>query len=203
MSLWSGHWEPYYKSNGIRLMPFEDNKRIFTGDYILECTPNIDECISSKLLPVIYPKEVLNIPGIYLVWSEVIVSQDLEHICWSTLSTIYQDINFISKIHRNENEYTLSDIQIISSINFAEIIDDKTKIPKLSALRGGEVKQFVNGGEAITLAGAGDSGLAKSVFQDLKSEIIYPITNFPGYEETTIISPDGKLGIVMTTRFSP
>ena len=31
----------------------------------------------------------------------------------------------------------------------------------------------------------------------------YPLTHFPGYEETTIISPDGKLGLVMTTRFSP
>jgi len=71
-------------------------------------------------------------------------------------------------------------------------------------LRGGEVKQFTNGGEAITLAGAGasDSPLAKSVFQSLVTEENYPLTHFPGYEETTIISPDGKLGLTMTTRFS-
>jgi len=53
----------------------------------------------------------------------------------------------------------------------------------------------------MMLAGSGSSGLAKSVFQDLKSAKIYPITQFSGYEETTIISPDGKLGIVMTTIF--
>ena len=197
--IWSGIWEAYYKSNGIRLMPFDDNKRVLTGDYILECTPNIDECTSSKLLPIIYPEELLKMPGIFLVWSEVIISQDLEHIGWTTLSSNLQDFNFIAKINKNENNYTLSNIQVVSSINFAEV----EGTGKLTALRGGEVKQFVNGGEAMTLAGSGSSGLAKSVFQDLKSDKIYPITQFPGYEETTIISPDRKLGIVMTTRFSP
>ena len=57
--------------------------------------------------------------------------------------------------------------------------------------------------EAITLAGSGDVALAKSVFQSLIGYENYPLTHFPGYEETTIISPDGKLGLVMTTRFSP
>ena len=197
--IWGGIWEAYYKSNGIRLMPFDDNKRVLTGDYILECTPNIDECTSSKLLPIIYPEELLKMPEIFLVWSEVIISQDLEHMGWSTLSSNLQDFNFIAKINKNENNYTLSNIQVVSSINFAEV--EGTSI--LTALRGGEVKQFVNGGEAMTLAGSGSSGLAKSVFQELKSDKIYPISQFPGYEETTIISPDGKLGIVMTTRFSP
>ena len=45
--------------------------------------------------------------------------------------------------------------------------------------------------------------LAKSVFQNLVGFENYPLTQFPGYEETTIISPDGKLGLLMTTRFSP
>jgi len=45
--------------------------------------------------------------------------------------------------------------------------------------------------------------LAKSVFQNLVGFENYPLSLFPGYEETTIISPDGKLGLVMTTRFSP
>lgn len=53
------------------------------------------------------------------------------------------------------------------------------------------------------MVGAGNSALAKSVFQNLIGEDYYPLTHFPGYEETTIISPDGKLGLVMTTRFSP
>ena len=55
--LWEGEWKNYYGAlaNGIRLMPFEDNKRILTGDYVLECSPNIDDCQQSELLPVIYP----------------------------------------------------------------------------------------------------------------------------------------------------
>lgn len=39
--------------------------------------------------------------------------------------------------------------------------------------------------------------------QDLITGEVMSITNSPGYDETTIFSPDEKLGIVMSTRFSP
>jgi len=49
--IWSGEWKNYYgnKANGIRLMPFDDNKKILTGDYVLECSPNIDDWQKSEL----------------------------------------------------------------------------------------------------------------------------------------------------------
>ena len=200
--LWGGEWKAYYQSNGIRLMPFDDNKKILTGDYVLECSPNIDQCDSSKLLPVIYPSEAVTLPGVYFVWSEIIVSPD-EHIAWSTLSSVYDDVNFLGKLVRNEDNYTISNVQIINTMGFVERDENNKEILKDVPIRGGEVKQFTNGGEAITLAGAGNSALAKSVFQSLVGEENYPLTHFPGYEETTIISPDGKLGLTMTTRFSP
>ena len=83
--IWGGEWKNYYgtKANGIRLMPFDDNKKILTGDYVLECSPNIYDCQQSQLLPVIYPPEVINLEGIYFIWSEIVVSPD-EHIAWST-----------------------------------------------------------------------------------------------------------------------
>ena len=201
--LWAGKWEKYYQSNGIRLMPFDDNKKILTGDYILECQPNIDDCKDSKLYPVIYPEEVVNMKGVYMVWSEIIVSPD-EHIAWTTLSSVYNNINFIGQLVKGEENFTISKVQIISTLGLIDYEDEEQEIFKDGILRGGEVKQFTSGGEAITLAGAGssDSTLAKSVFQSLVSEDNYPITHFPGYEETTIISPDGKLGLTMTTRFS-
>ena len=201
--LWAGKWEKYYQSNGIRLMPFDDNKKILTGDYILECQPNIDDCKDSKLYPVIYPEEVVNMKGVYMVWSEIIVSPD-EHIAWTTLSSVYNNINFIGQLVKGEENFTISKVQIISTLGLIDYEDEEQGIFKDGILRGGEIKQFTNGGEAITLAGAGssDSTLAKSVFQSLVSEDNYPLTHFPGYEETTIISPDGKLGLTMTTRFS-
>ena len=200
--LWSGVWKNFYQSNGIRLMPFDDNKKILTGDYILECFPDIDNCQNSSLLPVIYPPEVVNIEGLNYVWSEIIVSPD-EHIGWTTLSSVYDAVNFLGKLEKNENNYTISNIQIISSLGFIEYENQQEGIFKHRTIRGGEIKQFTNGGEALTLAGAGgESALAKSVFQNLVGEENYPLTQFPGYEETTIISPDGKLGLTMTTRFS-
>ena len=201
--LWSGEWKALYNSNGIRLMPFNDNKKILTGDYILECFPDIDNCENSALYGVIYPKEAVEMDGVYFVWSEIIVSPD-EHIAWSTLSFVYDNVNFLGQLVKGEESYTITNVQIISTLDFIEYEDEENKIFKDGVLRGGEVKQFTNGGEAITLAGAGasDSTLAKSVFQNLVGEENYPLTHFPGYEETTIISPDGKLGLTMTTRFS-
>ena len=201
--LWCGEWKALYRSNGIRLMPFDDNKKILTGDYILEWFPNIDNCTNSTLFNVVYPDEAVNLPGVYYVWSEIIVSPD-EHIAWSTLSFVYSNINFLGQLVKGEENYTITNVQIISTLGLIEYEDKEKGIFKDGELRGGEVKQFTNGGEAITLAGAGasDSPLAKSVFQSLVTEENYPLTHFPGYEETTIISPDGKLGLTMTTRFS-
>jgi hypothetical protein len=202
--IWEGEWKNYYgaKANGIRLMPFDDNKKILTGDYVLECSPNIDNCQKSELLPVIYPPEALNLEGMYFIWSEIVVSPD-EHIAWSTLSMIHDNVNFIGQLVKNETNYIITNVQIISTLGFIEYEDEEKGILKHDTLRGGEIKQFTNGGEALTLAGSGDAALAKSVFQNLVGYENYPITHFPGYEETTIISPDGKLGLVMTTRFSP
>ena len=204
--LWQGIWKDYYpnKNGGIRLMPFSDNKRILTGDYVLECSPNLDNCDKSFLYPIIYPEEVLNFQGLYRVWSEIIISPD-DHIGWTSLSLVIDSINFIGKLIKNENNYTITNVQIISNAGFIEYEDEKEKIFKnYKFFRGGEMKQFTNGGEALSLAGANrDNPLAKSVFQNLIGEEVYPLSNFNGYEETTMISPDGKLGLVMTTRFSP
>ena len=112
-------------------------------------------------------------------------------------------MNFIGKLERKETNYIITNVQIISTLGFIEYEDKEKGILKHDTIRGGEIKQFVNGGEALTLAGSGDMALAKSVLQNLVGFENYPLTHFPGYEETTIISPDGKLGLVMTTRFSP
>lgn len=37
------------------------NKRILLGDYVLECTPDLDHCTSSKLVDVVPPGEVAGI----------------------------------------------------------------------------------------------------------------------------------------------
>jgi len=80
-------------------------------------------------------------PEILLVWTEVIISQDLEHIGWSTVSSNSQNINFIAKIIRNENNYTLSNIQFVSSINFSEI----EGTGKLTALREEKLNNLLMG----------------------------------------------------------
>ena len=113
-------------------------------------------------------------------------------------------MNFLGKLIKNDINYTIINIQIISTDNFMEYEDKEKKIFKKMVFRGGEIKQFIHGGEALTLAGAGtETPLAKSVYQNLVGEETYPLSHFPGYEETTILSPDGELGLVMTTRFSP
>jgi hypothetical protein len=202
--VFSGVIKQHPKANGIRYMVFADNKRVLLGDWVLECSPAIDSCEKAELVPVEYPAELVDNPATIMHWSEIIIAPDNEHISWTTLRS---DGNgaaaFIGKLVRHEKNYTVEKIQIISSPMGMK--EDPSNpgffIPQV--MRGGEVKQFVRGGTAISLVGSKDSRLTDSVVQDLCSEEIQRITNTPGYDETTIFSPDEKLGLVMSCRASP
>lgn len=190
------------KSNGIRYMVFPDNRRIFLGDFILECAPTIDSCDQSALLPVKYPDEVSHGDNISHRWSEMIVAPDNEHIAWTTLLSNGSAVVLTGKLKRGKTEYEVVDSRIISTLD--EFRSDPAHrdgvIP--NPVRGGEVKQFVEGGTAISMVGAKQRVTPDSVVQDLPNGNIEQITHNPGYDETTIFSPDEKLGITMTTRFS-
>ncbi len=192
----------YPKANGIRFMPFTDNKRVLLGDYVLECYPDIDNCETTKLVPVKYPWNIYDDQSTYMHWSEIIISPDNKYICWTMLRSDVGAANGIGELVRYEDKYIIENPKVISSSEFLEEDSDNEGYMIPQPLRGGEVKQFVKGGTAISLVGAKDSVLPDSVVQDLTSDEITQITRVPGYDETTIFSPDEKLGIVMSTRGS-
>ncbi|HHU78335.1 MAG TPA: hypothetical protein GXZ29_05570 [Clostridiales bacterium] len=187
-------------ANGVRWMCFPDNKRILLGDYVLECEPDIDHCERAELIRLIYPEELIKAPGVYCRWSEVIVSPDNNHMCWTTLTT-NGATNYLGKLIREKDRYTLKNVCIISTAEVCKPDPEHEGYVIPLPIRGGEVKQFIRGGKALTMVGDGDS-ITESVIQSLESEEIIQITNTPGYEETTIFSPDEKLGVVMSPRFS-
>lgn len=188
-------------ANGIRWMCYTDNKRILLGDYVLECTPNLDCCASSKLVDVVLPEEVAAIPGIFMRWSEPIIAPDNEHICFSTL-TGTGAYNFLGKLVKREKAYVVEDACIISTVNDIEPDSENEGFYRRNIQRGGEVKQFVRGGRGITLAGGGRS-ISESTLQMLDSEAFCQITDTLGYEETAILSPNEKYAVCMSPRFSP
>jgi len=202
-NIFSGVIKQHKKANGIRHLPFQDNKRVLLGDYVLECYPDIDNCKSVKLVPVKYPWLIHLDPRTTKHWSEVIIAPDNEHICWTILRSDIGAANVMGILQRKRNKYVIKKPQVISTIEHVKK-EKKNKgyiiLPQI--MRGGEVKQFVKGGAAISLVGAVDSPLPNSVVQDLMSGDVIQITNMPGYEETTIFSPDERLGIVMSTRGS-
>ena len=205
-NIYKGDIKNHYQSNGIRIMPFNDNKRLLLGDYVMECTPDLDnaDIEKTKVLLVEYPEKVLNDPSTLFVWSEIIISPDNNVIAWTTLHMTSGAINFIGKLERNDatETYTISNVKIISSLTFAEKNSDGY-ITVTPYIKGGEIKQFAYGGEKISFAGATHEGLSRSVLQEVYEDKVVGLSHEPGYEETTIVSPDGKLGLVMTTRFSP
>jgi hypothetical protein len=182
---------------------FMDNKRILMGDYVLECYPNIDESERTKLLPIEYPKKLVDDPAAFWLASESIISQDNEHMAWTTIHSEHGAVSFIGKLVRYEGKYVIEEPEIISTLEYFKEDPDKEGYIIPNKVYGGEVKQFVQGGAAITTAGAYESGLARSVLQPLTTDEVKPITLMPGYDETTIVSPDENLGIVMSTRDSP
>jgi len=193
-------------ANGIRLIPFRDGKRIYLGDFVFECnetTKNISSCEKGVLIPVNYPEEVVNNNYTYKTWSEMVVAPDNIHVAWTSLNMACGAVNFLGKFKRTEKSYEIEESKIISTINFVEPdpTDESILITKIP--RGGEIKQFIEGGNALTLVGTQPDEFVKSVYQSLKTEEVYTYSHEPGYDETSILSPDEKLGITMSTRFSP
>ena len=193
-------------ANGIRVIPFRDNKRIYLGDYVFECsdsTKNISSCEKGVLIEVHYPQELVDHTYTYKIWSEMVVAPDNKHVAWTSLNKACGAINFLGKFERRENYYEIVDSKIISTIRFLEPDpnNETILIPKIP--RGGEIKQFIEGGNALSLVGTLSDTFVKSVYQSLINDDHYAFSHETGYDETSILSPDEKLGITMSTRFSP
>ena len=191
------------KDNGLRYMVFPDDRRIFLGDFVIECSKPLAVCDDAHLLPVRYPAEIAGGEHIGHRWSEPIVAPDNSHIAWTTLLANYSALVFTGQIERRSDEYVIVNPQIVSTLDPFEPDPDHADGVLPSPVRGGEVKQFIKGGSAISVVGAGSRDLPDSVILDLASGRNTAVTDTPGYTETTIFSPDERLGITMTTRFSP
>ncbi|MET0903949.1 MAG: hypothetical protein ABWZ52_11965 [Acidimicrobiales bacterium] len=200
--IFSGVIRQHEKANGIRLMPFQDNTRLLLGDYVLECDPDIDGCERAELVPVTYPWDIEQEPHTSHHWSEIIIAPDNEHMAWTMLRTDVGAANALGSLVRKQNAYVIESPQIISTLTRFERDEERDGFIVPQVVRGGEVKQFVRGGTAISLVGKKDGPVVDSVVQDLASEELTQITKTPGYDETTIFSPDESLGLVMSTRGS-
>jgi hypothetical protein len=200
--VWSGALPLRPKDNGIRFMVFPDNKRVFLGDFILECAPSLDACSHSALLPVDYPAQVDHGEYIANRWSEMVVAPDNRHVAWDTLLANYSVLVFTGALERDAGRYRIVAPQIVSTIDPFKPDPRHPDGVLPEPTRGGEVKQFVDGGAGLSLAGGVRRDLSNSVVQDLASGRVEAITDTPGYTETTIFSPDERLGLTMTTRFS-
>ncbi|MCU6798154.1 hypothetical protein OB236_39110 [Paenibacillus sp. WQ 127069] len=190
------------KANGIRYMPFQDNKRVLLGDYVLECMPNLDNCKSTKLVPIVFPSILEQDANTTHHWSEIIIAPDNKHMSWTMLRSGFSAAALIGVLERKTDNYVLEHVQIISTVQGFKNDPNHQGFIIPNPVRGGEVKQFVKGGNAISLVGAKENSTTDSVVQDLTYGNITQITHTPGYDETTIFSPDERLGIVMSTRFS-
>jgi hypothetical protein len=190
-------------SGGINLMIFPDDRRIYTGDYVIECHQVLAECKNPQLLPVEFPPEAASDRDyMHKHWSEVIVSPDNKHVSWTAQFKNGRAMVFTGRLEKQGGGYRIADTRIVSTMDpFAP--DPNHPDGVLPArIRGGEVKQFVEGGTAISLAANGNFYAWDTNLLHLDEERVEVITNTPGYTETVIFSPDERLGIVMTTRFS-
>ncbi len=188
--------------NGFRFMPFPDNKRALTGDYVFECEPDLDhaDITKSRMVPLRYPEALVNMPQLWKVWSEIVISPDNEHMAWNGLGSLATA--YVGKLRRTEDAYEIDNVRTVGNLNTVKTDPDHEGCMILDPIRGGETKQFTRGGLALTYVGM-ERGPGDSMLQDLDTERVVALTNTPGYDETTIVSPDNELGITMSTRFSP
>lgn len=202
-TLFAGRIPDRPKDNGLRYMIFPDNKRVFMGDFVLECRTALERCSNPQLLPVTYPREVADGPHILHRWSEMIIAPDNKTVAWTTLFTGFAAAVFLGEMRREGAGYVIANPRIISTTTLFAPDPRHADGVLPQVLRNGEVKQFVHGGGGISMAGALSRDMPDSVVQNLASGQVEAITDTPGYTETTIFSPDEKMGLTMTTRFSP
>ncbi len=191
------------KDNGLRFMVFPDNRRIFLGDFVVECAQSIDRCDRPALIPVDYPREIADGDIVAHRWSEMIVAPDNRHIAWTSLLSNFSAVVFTGTLQREGARYVIDSPAIVSTVEPFTRDPNHPDGVVPAPVRGGEVKQFVRGGTAISLVGAIGRDIPDSVVQQLDNGALEAITDTPGYTETTIFSPDERLGMTMTTRFSP
>lgn len=199
--IYQGELKQHPKANGIRWMVFSDGKRVLLGDYVLHCSPNIDNCTSVKFKPVIYPDWLMDSKGLWFHWSEVIIAPDNKTISWTTLGEIYEGV-YIGTLCEEIDHFTIHNIKNISSTPafLPDPFNPDYFLPQHTF--GGEVKQFVHFGTGISVAGS-SYGIAGPNVQHLRKNEKICYYKTPGYDETLIFSPDEKHGVVMSTHFSP
>ena len=132
----------------------------------------------------------------------MVVAPDMIHVAWTSLNIACGAVDFLGKFVRETDSYKIVDSKIISTIKFLEKDKNDSSILIPQVPRGGEIKQFVAGGNGLTLVGTQPDEFVKSVFQSLTTNETYTLSHEIGYDETSILSPDEKLGISMSTRFS-
>jgi len=201
--IFSGPIPQHARANGIRAMMFPDDRRVLLGDYVLECEPDMNTATSTRLIDVVYPWDQEQDPRTTHHWSEIIVAPDNEHIAWTILRADMGAAAAVGRLRRITDAYVIDDPRLISTVDAFVPDPVRTGCMIPQPMRGGEVKQFVRGGAAISAAGGVDGMLPDSVVQSLDSGEVTQITRGPGYDETTIFSPDEALGLVMTARASP
>ncbi|MBN2046898.1 MAG: hypothetical protein JW750_03545, partial [Anaerolineaceae bacterium] len=114
--IFSGLILEHKKANGLRHMPFADNKRVLLGDYVMECSPDIDHCEKAELVPVRYPWLLPLDPRTYKHWSEIIIAPDNEHMCWTMLRMDMGAAVVIGTLKRRKNRYVIVKPRVISSM---------------------------------------------------------------------------------------
>jgi len=200
--VFSGPVAQHPRANGIRAMVFPDNRRVLLGDYVLECAPDLDTATEARLVDVRYPWRQEEDPGTTHHWSEIIVAPDGAHVAWTILRADMGAAAGLGRLRRTADVYEVVDAQLISTVEPFRPDPEHPGCVLPQPSRGGEVKQFVRGGRAISAVGGVDGFLPDSVVQALDSDELSAVTRGPGYDETTIFSPDERLGLVMTTRAS-
>lgn len=198
-------FRPFYEGgagDGDNLL-FADGKRIHQGTTIVECTKVFEECDDANVVPIKYPDTIDDDPRVIGLAQEAIIAPDNKTQAWMTLLADYSAIVLTGTLEREADRYVLVDSRIITTVEpFSPDPDHAGAVLVAQPYLNGEVKQFVHGGEGVSVVGGKELVTADSTVIRLATGELDQITHTPGYDETTIFSPDERLGMVMTTRFS-
>ena len=186
-----------------RASSFSDGKRLLIAGKILECSSSFSDCKNTKIYDIEFPEEVKKIKNLLYLYTEPIVDYNGNYIFWSSFDNDMNAFNFYGELKFEDNKYKIINARGISNF-FYDLYNKETgtfSLPKI--LRNGPIKQLIDGGKGLSIAGFLNYGLRKGINQSLQNDELEPLSLYEGYEGDTIISPDSELAAIMTTRFSP
>lgn len=177
---------------------FPDKKRLFfsneLGDevYVIECTPSVENCNTSKAYPVDLTADKTGDTGKFIIGRRTYhLAPDGVHLAY-TESRLDAMLMIIGRLVKQGGQYVVKDPKVINPHPVPSGPNDHNVQDWANIAQLYEIKSFANGGASVLFTSE-NTGFDYDTFKmDLATGEVTRIAHTPDWDEDGAVSPDGK-----------